>query len=188
MGIIDPGHRQSGSPTIGVTNYRAFNMRYQSLISQLQQALRMPGSVDQAALRRAAEEYAILCDQLVQVINEATFFLERGCRSEALRLCERQPSVFAQFDALSFPERANWLPVARNMGVDTPDFPNRKLKQLNDAYDNHDEALTSKLRILNVLNRPPKERVAVLTALIKKDPYNPVWKENLDEIRRTGYR
>ena len=163
-------------------------MHHPEMISQLQQTLRSPESVDQVAVRRAAEAYASLCGELVEVIDLAAFFLERGFRAEALRICDRDPDVFTQFAALDFPERPRWLMAARNLGIHTPDFPTGKLKRLNDAYDymRRVEFLAKNLRILNRLSRPAEERVALLNMLIKREPYNMVWQENLAEIERSS--
>lgn len=159
-------------------------MSAQNLVPRLQVAAAHPQSHSHDELKKFAEDYAKACAEANARIIRAIYYLRRGFRGEAVRMCELEPNLIDEINCLNFRERPNWIAVAEGVGVSTPDVSFNLAVELNNAYKayQHNRGQVAEFRKLNTLRQPLADRVSALHNLRMAEPQNPIWEDNLARL------
>jgi len=163
-------------------------MNTQSLILQIQMALSQLKSTPEPTLRNLAQNYADATATLNTRLMRCVLYLRQGFRSEALRLCETEPNLLDAINQLNFPQRAAWVSVAGQLGVNTLDLSIPLAMEINDAYDVFGKVkqLCAEHRYLNTVRASVQDRSNVLRALQAQEPQNPAWREGLTRLSQSS--
>ena len=93
-----------------------------------------------------------------------------------------QPKLFDMIEILDFPDRDAWTDICTLKRLPTPpDLLLNYLSELNEAYQ-IEEGLSGLLRqhrMLALAQAPLHKRLAVLRELVRAEPDNPVWQDDL---------
>jgi len=155
---------------------------YQTTVDRIEQALASLGAVSDEQLLQAAEDYAEACVEVNRRLQEIHHLIRAGERSEAVRRAEMPPRLFDVLEILDFPDRDAWVDICTLKRLPTPpDLLLNYLSELNDAYQ-IEEGLSGLLRqhrTLALAQAPLHKRLAVLRELVRAEPENPVWQEDV---------
>lgn len=155
---------------------------YQATVDRIEQALASLGAVSDEELLQIAEDYAEACSEANRRLQEIHHLIRAGERSEAIRRAEMQPKLFDMIEILDFPDRDAWTDICTLKRLPTPpDLLLNYLSELNEAYQ-IEEGLSGLLRqhrMLALAQAPLHKRLAVLRELVRAEPDNPVWQDDL---------
>ena len=109
-------------------------------------------------------------------------YLRRGLVGEAVHLAEVEPPVLDIVGALEFQGREQWEEVLNMYGLPVPQRVNlTRAAALNQAYELHHtlEPILREYRRLCLSRSSPGERIAVLGQLVRNDPGNSGWRDDI---------
>lgn len=155
---------------------------YQTTVDRIEQALASLGAVSDEELIQIAEDYVEACQEANRRLQEIHHLIRAGDRSEAVRRAEMAPKLFDMIEVLDFPDRDAWTDICTLKRLPTPpDLLLNYVSELNEAYQ-IEEGLSGLLRqhrTLALAQAPLHKRLAVLRELVRSEPDNPVWQDDL---------
>ncbi|MCR9115814.1 MAG: hypothetical protein NXI22_02565 [bacterium] len=161
-------------------------MESQNLVVEIQVVLPRVESEDPKRLEDLARRYAAACEGANERLVRAVGYLRRGYRSEAIRICEAEPMLLQEVNTLSFSQRRDWLHIAEQVHVVTPELIMAMATELTDSYDLYGatKELAAKNREQCLRGAPREQRRSTLEALCQADPQNATWRKNLEDLDR----
>jgi len=155
---------------------------YQTTVDRIEQALASLGAISDEQLLQLADDYAEACIEVNRRLQEIHHLIRAGERSEAVRRAEMPPKLFDVIEILDFPDRDAWVDICTLKRLPAPpDLLLNYLSELNEAYQ-IEEGLSGLLRqhrTLALAQAPLHKRLAVLRDLVRAEPENPVWQEDV---------
>lgn len=155
---------------------------YQRIVDDVRSSLFSHSAEGIDFLRLAAANYSFACDEINERLRQCGVLLRQGLRSEAIRLGEIDPNVLDVVALLDFPEREQWIGLARRHQIAPPaPLMIDIAAELNAAYavEQPMAALLQHHRLLALAHGPLPTRIEVLRKLAEHDANNPVWQEDL---------
>lgn len=162
-------------------------MDYSALVDQIEQVLTSLSVVPDATLRDLAEAYTEACREVNRRLQEVYRLIRAGERSEAIRRAEMSPRLLDVFETLNPPDRDAWIDICVLKGLPTPpELLTEHLSELQEAYQIEEGlgGLLRQHRVLALAQAPLHKRIAVLRELVRAEPLNPVWVEDLKVFER----
>ncbi len=155
---------------------------YQRIVDDVRSSLYSHSAEGMDFLRAAAADYSVACDEINERLRKCGSLLRQGLRSEAIQHGEIDPNVLDVVAILDFPERDQWIELAKrnNIAPPTPLMLD-VAAELNEAYavEQPLAALLQHHRLLALAHGPLSTRIQVLRKLAELDANNPVWQDDL---------
>jgi len=143
-----------------------------------------------AEVQGAARYYADLCAKVNERLGQCELYLNQGMRTEAIHLAETQPPLMEAAAALHFRGAEAWREFCVEKGLPVPPLVAAEVvSRLNDAYMREDSlaALMTTYRRA-VRQGTSREKIRLLRQLVKLEPENVHWREDLTELEKARHR
>lgn len=139
---------------------------------------------DPASLSEPLRGYASTVSAVNQRLISAHALLAQGRRAEAIHACDAEPNLLDCVEELDATDQAveAWLAMISDLGYPRPQRLNVDFaSELGASYDiKHQlDSLMRTHRILAISRGPIEQRVATLRRIVRMDPDNPRWIEDL---------
>lgn len=157
------------------------------LVREIQDLLISPFGVNEAELMDVAgrhEEFVAETSEWMLAVDK---LLQKGLRTEAIELAERDPNLNEVIIALDFPELDAWNDLLLKHDMQpVSELPEGVAEELNDAYgvSSSLEKLMQQHRGAALARAPLSTRLHILRLLEKKDPANPAWALDIGEFEK----
>lgn len=135
------------------------------------------------------DELETLNDQLIEALrgvverlNTAREFLARGHRAVAQMVCSEAPPVFDLIAILDVPELNEWRLFVGELGLHVPpEVPRELAEEVKRGLEKAVKLtpLLTRWRRANLRRKPLADRLEILRQLVKHDPENAAWLEDL---------
>ena len=152
------------------------------LLRSIESVLLRPAAASEAELMGLAEQHEAVISQVSARLEQVDQLLQKGLRTEAIELAEREPNLNDLLTLLDFPELIAWNELLQQKGIQpVQGIPVEAAAELNDAYHaaGSIERLLQHYRTVSLLRAPLDRRIAVLRQLAAKDAANPIWQADL---------
>lgn len=153
-----------------------------TLLRSIESILLRPTAASEAELIGLAEQHEAIVDHVSARLEQVDNLLQKGLRTEAIELAERDPNLNDLITLLDFPELIAWNELLLQHGIQpVQGIPVEAAAELNDAYHaaGSIERVLQHYRTVSLLKAPLDRRIAVLRQLALKDPANTIWQADL---------
>lgn len=158
------------------------------IIEEIQDLLISPFGVNESELMDIVGRHEEFVAQVSEWMLAVDKLLQKGLRTEAIELAEREPNLNEVIIALDFPELDAWNELLLKHGMHpVSELPEGIAEELNDAY-----GLSSTLEKLMQQHRGAAlaraslcTRLKILRLLESKDPGNPAWAQDIREFEKS---
>ena len=158
-----------------------------ALVKDIQDLLISPFGVNEAELMDVAgrhEEFVAETSEWMLAVDK---LLQKGLRTEAIELAERDPNLNEVIIALDFPELDAWNELLlKNDMQPVSELPEGVAEDLNDAYgvSSSLEKLMQQHRGAALARAPLSTRLQILRLLENKDRANPAWAQDIRDFEK----
>jgi hypothetical protein len=152
------------------------------LVREVQDLLINPFGVDESELMDVAGRHEDFVNEASNWMMAVDKLLQKGLRTEAIELAERDPNLNEVIVALDFPEFDAWNELLLKHDMQPiSELPEGVAADLNDAYglSSSLERLMQKHRSAALARAPISARLQILRLLENKDAENPAWPEDI---------
>lgn len=142
-------------------------------------------SVAETEMRELAQRVSETGLAYQRRVDRAIRYARAGLRLEAAAETEAEPSLFALAEALDSTECHQWRARCEREHWPVPLLPDAgALGELNEAIAELRplRKLMARMRFMVLSDADPWERLALLRQLAKRDPHNPVWRDDLEAM------
>ncbi|MFM7055994.1 MAG: hypothetical protein ACKO2P_03625 [Planctomycetota bacterium] len=153
-----------------------------TLLRSIESVLLRPTAASEAELMGLAEQHEAIVSDVSARLEQVEQLLQKGLRTEAIELAERDPNLNDLLTLLDFPELIAWNELLQQKGIQpVQGISVEAAAELNDAYHaaGSIERLLQHYRTVSLLRAPLNRRIAVLRQLAAKDPANAIWQVDL---------
>lgn len=157
------------------------------LVTEIQQLLVSEAAASEEELMDLAGRHEDLILEITKRLKAVDGLLQKGLRSEAIELAEREPSLNEVVIALDFPELDAWNELLASHEMQPiPVLPEGVAADLNDAYGVSApvERLMQKHRTSALSRAPIAQRLQILRKLAVADKDNPAWPQDIREFEK----
>ncbi len=157
------------------------------LVSEIQLLLVSETKPIEEELMDLAGRHEDIVRETTKWLKSVDRLLQKGLRSEAIELAEREPNLNEVVIALDFPELDAWNELlARYEMQAIPDLPEGIAADLNDAYGVSApvERLLQKHRTAALSRAPLSQRLQILRRLAVADKSSPAWPQDIREFEK----
>lgn len=152
------------------------------LLRSIESILLRPTAASEAELISLAEQHEGIVGQVSARLEQVDQLLQKGLRTEAIELAERDPNLNDLLTVLDFPELIAWNELLQQKGIQpVQGIPVEAAAELNDAYHaaGSIERLLQHYRTVSLLRAPLERRISVLRQLAARDAANTIWQSDL---------
>lgn len=157
------------------------------LVNEIQQLLVSDAEASEEELMDLAGRHEDYVVETTKWLKSVDALLQKGLRSEAIELAEREPNLNEVVIALDFPELDAWNDLlAKHEMQPIPALPEGIAADLNDAYGVSApvERLLQKHRTAALARAPLAHRLQILRRLAVADKDNPAWPQDIREFEK----
>jgi len=162
-----------------------------SLLRSIESVLLRPTAAAEAELMGLAEQHEAIISAVSARLEQVEQLLQKGLRTEAIELAERDPNLNDLLTLLDFPELIAWNELLQQHGIQpVQGISVEAAAELNDAYHaaGSIERLLQHYRTVSLLRAPLNRRIAVLRQLAAKDSANAIWRADLKAFEKHRLR
>ena len=158
-----------------------------ALVKDIQDLLISPFGVNESELIDIAGRHEDIVAQTSEWMLAVDKLLQKGLRTEAIELAEREPNLNEVIIALDFPELDAWNELLlKNEMQPVSELPEGVAEDLNDAYgvSSSLEKIMQQHRGAALARAPLSTRLQILRLLENKDPANPAWAQDIKDFEK----
>ena len=162
-----------------------------TLLRSIESVLLRPTTASEAELIGLAEQHEGIVVKVAERLEQVDQLLQKGLRTEAIELAERDPNLNDLLTTLDFPELIAWNELLQQHDIQpVQGIPTEAAAELNDAYHaaGSIERLLQHYRTVSLLRAPLDRRIAVLRQLAAKDTANTIWQADLKHFEQHRLR
>jgi hypothetical protein len=159
----------------------------QRIVDDIRTFVHASDQTNNPSLQALAADYAAVCKEANDRLRRCDEFLRQGLRSEAIRFAEAEPALLDVLAQLDFPERPQWAELGALYGLaPAPELRLEVAEALNRAYAEEQplQQLLRNHRRLALARASLGERLGVLRQIIRADPGNPVWEQDVTAFEK----